>query len=378
LKRVKAGVIGMGFIGPIHLEALRRLHYVDIAAIASSNEERAKTASEKYGVSKFYGNWEDLVKNPEIEVIHICTPNDLHYPIAKLAMSLGKHVICDKPLTLDKKQSEELVALAEKTGVVNAVTFNTYYYPIVQQAKILVDKGELGHINYLQGNYLQDWMLFDTDYNWRVEAKYQGESRVIGDVGVHCLFMLQSIIGQKITEVYSDFNTFIEKRKKPLERATTYKSSQGAYEEITVDTDDQATLLLKFDRGTKGVFIGGQCFAGRKNKMDWEIYGSKKSLAWNSEAANELWIGNRLSANEILMKDFNLLDGEAADMCDFTGGIVEGFSETWKNLMRNIYGAVLEGRHNDSYPSFKDGLQIQKVVDAAVESSRQGKWVRVD
>jgi predicted dehydrogenase len=378
MRTIKAGIIGMGFIGPIHLEALRRLHNVDIA-IASSNAERAKIAGEKYGVKKCYGNWEDLVRDPEIEVIHICTPNDLHYPIAKLAISLGKHVVCDKPLTLDQKQSEELVELAEKAQVVNSVTFNTFFYPMVQQAKIIVENGELGRINYLQGYYLQDWLSCDTDYNWRVEAKYQGPSRVVGDIGVHCLFMLQSIIGQKITEIYSDFNTFIEKRKKPLGRVTTYQSNKDVpCEEIDVDTEDQATLLLNFDKGTKGVFIGGQCFAGRKNRLGWEIYGSQKSLAWNGEEANELWIGNRFSANGLLMKDFNLLDKEAASMCDFGGGTIEGFGETWKNLMKNIYKAVSEGQHNDSYPSFKDGLQMQKVVDAAAESHRLGKLVKVE
>lgn len=378
MKRIKAGIIGMGFVGPIQMEAVRRLNFVDIA-ISGSNQERARQAAEKYGVEKYYGDWVDLVQDPEIDVIHICTPNDLHYPIAKLALSLGKHVICDKPLTLDQKQSVELVELAKAAGVVNAVTFNTSFYPMIQQAKQYVQKGEIGKINYLQGSYLQDWMLYDTDYNWRVEAKYQGDSRVVGDIGVHCLYMLQTITGQKITEVYADFNTFIDRRKKPLQKAATYSNKTGGeFEEILVDTEDQATLLLKFDQGAKGVFVGSQCCAGRKNSLGWEIHGSEKSLSWNGEEPNKLFLGNRFKANEILMKDFNLLDGEAAGLCDFAGGIQEGYAESWKNIMKTIYKAILEGKHNDSYPSFKDGLQIQRVVDASVRSSRENKWIKID
>ena len=204
----------MGFVGPIQMEAVRRLNFVDIA-IAGSSDIRAKEAADKYCVRKYYGDLQSLVRDPEIEVVHICTPNDLHYPIAKLALSLGKHVVCDKPLTLDQKQSAELVELAEKAKAVNAVTFNASFYPMIQQARLMAESGAIGKINYLQGYYLQDWMLYDYDYNWRVEAQYQGTSRVVGDIGVHCLYMLQLITGQKISEVYSDFNRFIEKRKKP-------------------------------------------------------------------------------------------------------------------------------------------------------------------
>ncbi len=367
----------MGFIGPIQMEAVRRLNFVDIA-IAASTDISAKEAAEKYGIQKYYGNWEHMVRDPEIEVVHICTPNDLHYPIAKLALSLGKHVVCDKPLTLAQNQTAELVELAEKAQVVNAVTFNSSFYPMIQQARLMVEDGQIGKINYLQGHYLQDWMLYDSDYNWRVEAKYQGASRVVGDIGVHCLYMLQTITGQKIVEVYSDFNRFIEKRKKPLKKVATYGDRKDTdWEEIKVDTEDQATLLLKFENGTRGLFVGGQCFAGRKNRLGWEIYGSEKSLSWNGEEPNQLWVGNRLMGNEVLMKDFNLVDKRIASLCDFAGGLQEGYAESWKNLMKIVYAAILEGKHNETYPSFKDALQIQKVVDATVESNKLKQWVKI-
>ncbi|MCL5985496.1 MAG: Gfo/Idh/MocA family oxidoreductase [Actinobacteria bacterium] len=379
MKRVKAGIIGMGFVGPIHLEALRRLGFVDIA-IAESNYDRAKAAATKYGISEFYGNWNDLLNDSKIEVIHICAPNNLHYPIAKRAIELGKHVICDKPLTLNIKECEDLVNLAESKGIINVVTFNMLFYPLIIQAKTIVGKGEIGKINYLQGYYFQDWLLYDTDYNWRVEASAGGNSRIIGDLGVHCISMIQDIIQQKVSEVYADFNTFLPTRKKPIGEIKTYEKLKDdtQYEDIKIDTEDQATLLMKFDGGAKGVFIGCQCCAGRKTKIGWEIYGSKKSLAWNGEEPNTLWIGNRFQDNQVLMKDFTLLDDPAASFCDFVGGLQEGYAETWKNLMKTVYSAILKGKHVENlYPTFKDGLYIQKIVDASVESSRSGKWISI-
>ena len=379
MKRVKVGIIGMGFVGPIHLEALRRLGFVDVA-IAESNYERAKTAAIKYNISEFYGDWNDLLNDSGIEVVHICAPNNLHYPIAKRAIELGKHVICDKPLTLNIKECQDLVRLTESRGIINAVTFNMLFYPLISQAKIIVGKGEIGKINYLQGYYFQDWLLYDTDYNWRVEASAGGNSRIIGDLGVHCISMIQDIIQQKVTEVYADFNTFLPTRKKPKGEIRTYEKSKGdtQYEDIKVDTEDQATLLMKFDGGAKGVFIGCQCSAGRKTKIGWEIYGSKKSLAWNGEEPNTLWIGNRSQSNQVLMKDFTLLDKPAATFCDFVGGLQEGYAETWKNLMKTVYSAILKGKHiENKYPTFKDGLYIQKVVDASFESSRSGKRISI-
>lgn len=378
MRTINAGIVGMGFVGPIHMEALRRLNYVDIA-IAEADSEKAKKVAELYSVKKYYGRWEDMVNDPQIEVIHICAPNNLHYDIAKTAISLGKHVVCDKPLTLNLRQSEELVALARTKQVVNAVTFDMAFYPLVQQAKLTVLQQELGRINYVQGHYLQDWLFYNTDYNWRVESKYQGASRIVGDIGVHCLHMIQEVIGQRIVEIYADFNTFHKTRMKPTTEVATYSeaSADQEYHEIEIDTEDQATLLLKYDGGTKGVFIGGQVFAGRKNRIGWEIYGSKKSLGWNGEEPNQLWIGNRSGANQILMKDFSLVDQDIGSLCNFAGGLQEGYSETWKNVMNNIYQTILDGKPNNNYPTFEDGLALQRVVEAAVESSKTNQWVSI-
>jgi predicted dehydrogenase len=378
MKRIKAGIVGMGFIGPIHLEALRRLGYMDVC-IATSNIESSKKSAEENNVSEYYSDWQELIEKSGIDVIHICTPNSLHYPIAKKAMEKGIHVICDKPLTLDIEEAKELTETAKQTGVINAVTFNTFYYPLVQQSATMIHNCQLGNINYLQGFYLQDWLLHDSDYNWRVESVYGGPSRVIGDIGSHCLFMIQKIIGQKIIKLYADFNTFVPSRKKPRGKIETYqKNTDLNCEEIAVDTEDQATLLLEFDRGARGVFIGGQTFPGRKNKLGFEIYGSEKSLAWDAENPNFLQIGERSTANMVLMKDFNLLEQNAARMCDFTGGIQEGFAETWKNLMKVIYSAIQKGKHTEGvYPTFEDGLHMQKIVNASYNSSVMKQWVEI-
>ncbi len=378
MKRLKAGIVGMGFVGPIHLESLRRLGYIE-TCIAESDMDTAKKRAAQYDVQEYYDGWNDMIDKAGIDVIHICAPNNLHYPIAKKAMEKGINVVCDKPLSLDIKEAQSMAAMAKETKLINAITFNTFYYPLVSQARHLIKSNKLGRINFIQGFYFQDWLFYDSDYNWRVEAVYSGLSRVIGDIGSHCLYILQGITGQKIISLYADFNTFVPVRKKPVGRIESYQKNENQEcEEIKVDTEDQATLLLEFENGAKGVFVGGQTCAGRKNKLCFEIHGSEKSIAWNAERADALWIGERDTANHCLMKDFNLLEPGSAKLCDFAGGLQEGYAETWKNLMKLIYAAVLEGKHQEGiYPTFEDGLYMQRVVDASYKSSVSKQWVKV-
>ena len=280
MQNVNVGVIGIGFIGPAHIEALRRLGNIQVVALAHSDEEKAKAKAESLGVEKHYGDCRELLEKEDVDVVHICTPNHLHYDMARESLQAGKHVVCEKPLAMDVTQADELVELAESRGLINAVHFNVRYYPLMRHIKMMVAKGELGNIYSVHGSYLHDWLFHDTDYNWRLEPDFSGESRAIADIGSHWMDLVEYISGLRITEVFADFATFIETRKKPLQPVETYAGKilkPEDYKDIPIHTEDYATVLFRFDSGAKGVMTVSQVSAGRKNRITFELDGSAKS-----------------------------------------------------------------------------------------------------
>ncbi|MHB8061986.1 MAG: Gfo/Idh/MocA family protein, partial [Ruminiclostridium sp.] len=182
MQKIKVGIIGTGFIGPAHIDALRRLGFVEVAAIADINEEVARQKAELLNVSKYYGDYHDLLRDREIQAVHICTPNYLHFQICKAAILAEKHIVCEKPLAINIKEAEELVYLADQRKVVSAVNFNLRFYPLVHQARAMVENGELGRIVAINGSYQQDWLLYETDYSWRLQPELSGESRAVADI----------------------------------------------------------------------------------------------------------------------------------------------------------------------------------------------------
>ena len=374
----------MGFIGPVHVEALRRTGIVDVVAVADSNEEIAKKKAAQLGIKKSYSDWRKLIEDPEVEVVHICTPNNLHYLMSKTALEAGKHVVCEKPLAITSQESRELVELANSVGLVNALHFNIRYYPLVHQARAMLKRGELGEVFAIHGSYLQDWLLFADDYNWRLDPKYGGELRAIADLGSHWLDLVEFVSGLKITAVCADLATFHPVRKKPLKPVQTFDGKTlkpEDYEEVPIKTEDYATVMLEFDNGARGVMTVNQAAAGRKNRIYLEIDGSKKALAWNSERPNELWIGNRDMNNEILIKDPSLMHPTASDIVDFPGGHMEGFPDTSKQLFKKVYSYITSGAYEDgvepTFPTFKDGHRELLIGDAILKSGRERCWIDV-
>jgi predicted dehydrogenase len=385
MDKIRSGFIGAGFIGPIHMENIRRLGFPLVNAVAEIDQAAADKAAAKLGIPKAYGRWQDLVNDPEVDVVHISCSNKLHYPIAKACLELGKPVICDKPLTLDLKEAKDLVDLAKKNNVINAVTFNMAFYPMVREAKEIITKGELGKINLVYGRYMQDWLVKDTDYNWRVEAKYQGKSRVVADIGSHWMHMVQMVLGKKIVSVYGDTSIFIPVRKKPFVPYATAQEIElkpGEYEDITVDTEDHATVLFKFEDGIKGVLMASQVCPGRKQRIEWEIIGLEKSIAWNGEDPEKLWIGYRSKPNEIFMKDPNLMQENSRGFANSSAGLAEGYLDSWKNIMSRIYEYIrIDGNKKNiapDFPTFKDGYNIMLIIEAILESAEQNRWVDID
>lgn len=384
MKKIKVGVVGVGFVGPIHIENLRRLGIVEVAAVAMRNQEKANKAAERLGVAKAYGDWEKLVADEDIDVVHITAPNILHFPVAKACIEAGKHVVCEKPLTLDVKEAKILVKLAKKRKVVNATTYNMGFYPMIRQAKEIVASGGLGKIFLVHGKYLQDWLSRDSDYNWRVEAKLGGKSRVVADIGSHWMQMVQLITGKRIISVYADTTIFIPIRKKPTITIPTHSERElmpGEYKNIKVDTEDHATIMFRFEDGIKGVLIAAQVCPGRKQRIEWEINGSERSLAWCGEEPNVLWIGERSKSNGILIKDVNLMEKNARQYVHYPGGLAEGYPDSWKNIFMKIYQYIasgsLEKNIRPDFPTFEEGLELQILIDSVLESGEKNEWIDI-
>jgi predicted dehydrogenase len=381
-QKLKVGVIGVGFIGPIHIENARRSFKADVIALVGSNMEQAKRKAETYDVPYYYDDYRNLLENNEIDVVHICSPNNLHFQMAKDALLAGKHVICEKPLTLTRKEAEELLVIAREQKRVNAVHFNIRYYPLVRQAHEMIRKADVGNVYAITGSYLQDWLFLDTDYSWRLESKVSGPTRAIGDIGSHWLDLIEYVTGLEVDEVMADFETFHKTRKKPLKSVETWSGKilkSEDYVEVPIDTEDYATVMLRFKNGTKGVFTVNQMAAGHKNRVYFEIDGSKCSLIWNSEVPNELMVGHREKSNEVIMKDPALLYPEARAIAAYPGGHNEGFADTSKHLFKEVYEYILAGDMNKepTFPTFYAGYREVVLCDAIVESAKTGHWVKI-
>ncbi|KPM49313.1 Gfo/Idh/MocA family protein [Jiulongibacter sediminis] len=381
MQKIKVGVVGTGFIGPAHIEALRRLPNVEVAALAEITKELAEEKAAQLGIAVGC-TFDEMLKMDDIKCVHICTPNFLHYSQSKAALEAGKHVVCEKPLSKDLPEAKELVEIAAKSGLVNAVHFNLRYYPMVRQMKVMREKGELGDVFSIIGSYLQDWLYFDTDYNWRLEPDKSGDSRAIADIGSHLMDIIEYVTGLKTVELLADFSTVHKTRKKPLKRIETYSGVElgpDDYAEVEINTEDHANVLLRFDNGNKGSVTVSQVSAGRKNQLKVEISGSKRTFAFNSERPNELWLGHREKANEVLMKDPSLVDPAVGSVVSFPGGHNEGFPDTSKQLFKEVYAAVEAGKQpeNPTFPTFADGYRELLVCERILESHKAQKWVRV-
>ena len=386
VKRIGMGIVGAGFVGPHHVDAVRRLGFVDVVAVAGSSQASADKKAEALGAQRAYGSYEALLNDPDIQVVHNATPNYLHYPVNAAAIAKGKHVVSDKPLAMTAAEARKLLDQANKAGIVHAVTFNYRGNPLVQQARTSIAKGDIGRPHFLVGQYLQDWLLKDTDYSWRLEPDKGGASSALGDIGSHWCDLAQHISGLRITHVLGDITTVIPKRKRPIGSREAFAAADAnqKVEDVDIKVEDLASVLLKFDNGAKGCFSVGQVCAGHKNDLEIEICGSKASLKWRQEHQNELLIGHRDRPNEILQKDPSLVDDVARRYAHLPGGHQESWADAFSNLMRDIYGFIAEGKkpsdpHPPAFATFEDGYRANCIVEAILQSASKGSvWTKVD
>ncbi len=379
---LKVGVVGAGFIGPAHVEALRRLG-IHVVGVSESNPQRAQQKAQALRLEKAYDSFEAMVADPALDVIHITSPNYLHYPHAKAALLAGKHVVCEKPLAMDVTESAELVALSRERQLVNAVNFNIRFYPLALQARSIVQENQLGNIYIVQGSYLQDWLLLSTDWNWRLEPELGGHMRAVADIGSHWMDLITFITGLEVESVFADFKTFLPVRKKPAQPVETYTGKlQTAieYVEQPIHTEDYATVLLHFQGGARGVLTVSQVSAGRKNRLYYEIDGASSAMAWDSERPNELWLGHRDRPNEILLKDPPLLSDLARKHASYPGGHNEGFPDTFKQIYSAIYSYIEAGDFSQKpdFATFEDGHKELVMGEAILQSAKEGRWVDVE
>lgn len=379
---LKAGIIGAGFIGSAHVEAVRRLGFAEVAAIADSNKESAEAKAKQFGIPVSYGDYREMLENPEIDVIHNCTPNHVHYQINKEIILAGKHVLSEKPLAMTSEESAELLELARRHRVVHGVNFVYRQYPMVQQLRAMVREGQLGAINLVHGSYLQDWLLYDTDYNWRMAPEIGGKSRAVADIGSHWCDAVQYVTGKKITKVMADLATVLPFRKKSSGGAATFGASASEAEhaeKVAIYTEDYASVLFHMEDGTRGVFTVSQVSAGRKNRLSFELNGSRRSAFWNQEEPAQLWIGRRDRPNELMAADPAQLLPEAKPFNHYPGGHYEGWPDAEKNMMLQFYRFIRDGRdplaEQPSFATFEDGHRSMQLIDAILESSERGAWV---
>lgn len=382
MKKLKAAVIGAGFIGAAHIEALRRLGFVEVVAIAQSTQAKALETAKSLNIPQAYGDYMDVLKDEEIDVIHNCTPNHVHYEINKKILEHGKHLLSEKPLTMTSAEAKELYELAKTKNVVAGINFNYRQFPMVQHLRGMVRDNELGDIRIVRGTYLQDWLLYETDYNWRMEPEYGGQTRAIGDIGSHLFDLAQYVTGSKITEVLADKAIVIPVRQKPKKKQNTFSSGeteQVETEPVKVETEDYCSVMVKFECGARGIFTVSQVSAGKKNALEVNLDGSFASARWNQEESFRLRMGYRDKPGETVLRDPDLLKKEALPFVHYPGGHEEGWAESLKNMMQNFYEAVSTGSPlSDSVTSFEEGYQIMLIIDAIVKSAEEGRWVKVE
>jgi predicted dehydrogenase len=369
-------------MAPAHTEALRRLG-VTVAGILGSSAEKSQRAATALGIPRAYRKLDELLADADVQVVHVTSPNRWHFAQASALLRAGKHVLCEKPLAMNAAESAALVELARQSGCAAGVNYNIRFYPLCLEARERVARGDLGDVLSVTGSYVQDWLLYPTDYNWRVLESEGGALRAVADIGTHWLDLLQTITGQPITAVLADLQTVYPQRWRPAGEVETFAGSAAeaqATQAVNLTTEDHGAVLLRFANGARGVLWVSQVTAGRKNCLRFEIAGAKAALAWNSEQPEELWLGHRGQANELWLRDPSLLTDAARHASSYPGGHAEGYPDSFKQCFRAFYDAIASSDYQTApqYPTFADGHREIQLCEAILQSQREQRWVELD
>lgn len=373
---IGAAVIGTGFIGTVHVEALRRLG-VEVRGVLGSSPGRGAERAAAIGVARAYATLDELLADDRVDVVHVTSPNHAHYSQVMAVLAAGKNVVCEKPLAMTSEQSSEMAKLAKASGKVAAICYNIRFYPLNQHAHGMMLAGELGDVRLVTGHYHQDWLAKATDWNWRLVAEQGGALRSVGDIGTHWVDVTSFVAGIRAVSVFAELATFIPERQQPAAPVETFLTSGGATRTTSIDTDDAAMIMIRYDSGARGVMSTSQINPGRKNSLRWDVAGSRASASWDSETPDHLFIGHREAPNQTLMRDFTLMNAAGTRAATLPPGHVEGFADSFMNFFRAVYSDVaLGGRQEGStWATFEDGHYEMRFCDAVLRSAREGRWV---
>ncbi len=374
---LRAAVIGTGFVGPFHVDAIRRAGYAEVTWLVGSHPARTQARAAALSVPRATTDPEEVFRDADVDVVHVCTPNDSHVDLAERALRAGKHVMVEKPLALTTADARRLRALAAERRLHGGVAFTYRGYPMVREAQRLVAGGELGSLRLVHGAYLQDWLSTDADYNWRLEPA-AGASRAVADIGSHWFNTAEYISGDRIIAVCADFATFIPVRQRPAMASVAFAEASGERVAVEIGSEDAATVLVRFASGARGAMVLSQVSPGHKNTFTLELAGSSASLAWAQEVPERLWIGTRQDERTLVRP---LAPPPAAGVPSLPSGHPEGWTEAMRDLMRAFYVAIAEDLDPAAaplpYPSLADGVRAVELVEAVVESARTGGWVSI-
>ena len=375
VQEIGVALIGTGFMGAVHTEALKRVG-VRLVGILGSTPEKSQRAATHLGYEKHYATLEELLADPEVHAVHVNTPNRLHLSQTLACLAAGKHVLCEKPLGMDSTESAALLAAAQShPSLATGVNYNNRFYALCQEARGKVATGEVGRLFHVTGSVTQDWLLYDTDYNWRVLTEEQGQLRALADIGSHWLDLIHFVTGLEIEAVCADFTTVHPIRRRPLGEVETFSTaSVAATEPIAITTDDYGAVLLRFVGGTRGCFFVSQVSAGRKYRVAFELAGQNATLAWNSEDCESLWTGRREGASTLERRDPARVFSGASD---YPAGHAEGYPDSFKLCFRSFYHYIAAGDFSTPkpYPTFTDGHRDNLLCDALIQSQQTKGWI---
>lgn len=385
MRQLRIGVIGAGFTGQQHIEAIRRIPGTEVKALSESNSDVAAKKSEQLGINKYYLDYRDMLRDPEIDIIHNCTPNNMHFTINKDIILSGKHVYSEKPLAVSTDESCKLLELAIEHGVAHGVNFNYRQNSMVQEMRERIVSSDNCRIFMVRGHYLQDWLLYETDYDWRMDPKIGGPSRAVADIGSHWFDAAQFVTGKKIASVFAHLITMHPERIRCRKTNETFSANRSQScdpdsERIPITSEDAAFIIIKFDDGTPGGLAISQVSAGRKNDIRLAVDCNDYSLEWEQEDPDKLWVGRRDKPNELLYSSSEMLTGNAKRYAT----LPSGHSVSWHDALRNGINEFYKAIRNDSfraenqhYATFREGHQIMQIMEACLESSKKNMWVDV-
>ncbi|WNG41637.1 Gfo/Idh/MocA family oxidoreductase [Archangium minus] len=372
-KQLRVAIAGTGFIGRVHARSAR-LAGAHLVGVASSSPESARKAAQELGAERHFESAEALVTAPDVDVVHICTPNALHEPLALTALKAGKHVVCEKPLAMGLAGAQRLLDAARTHGRVATVPFVYRFYPTVREARTQVQSGATGPLRLLHGTYLQDWLASPDDWNWRVDPERGGDSRAFADIGSHWCDLVEFVSGHRITRVSARLSTTVAQRL-ARQAINAFAAGQGPGRPVTVSTEDVALVHFETHLGAVGSLVISQVSPGRKNRLWFELDGADAALAFDQEQPESLWVGRR-SGPSLVLRDPSHLAAPAARLSPLPAGHPQGYHDCFDLFVADTYAAIAGGEP-DGLPRFEDGVRAARITDAVLASARTQSWVEV-